>query len=279
MSEIKIGYTNKLIIARKELQGLYLRGEDAFEQVLLPNAYVPDEYEIGDEIEVFVYLDNEQRIIATTLKPKIKRDEFAALQVEEVNRVGAFCDMGIVKQLLVPYREQTTEMEVGKQYLVYLYLDSKTKRLVGTTKVGRYLDNDNIPLERGDEVDIIAWYPSELGMNVIINESVKGLIFKSDLSQNLKIGEKTKGYIKQISPDGKVDVLLQPEGVASLEPNAEKLLALLKKNEGFLPLHDKSDPELIKSKVQMSKKSFKKAVGNLYRSKKITLSEEGISLI
>lgn len=279
MSEIKIGYTNKLIIARKELQGLYLRGEDAFEQVLLPNAYVPDEYEIGDEIEVFVYLDNEQRIIATTLEPKIKRDEFAALQVEEVNRVGAFCDMGIVKQLLVPYREQTTEMEVGKQYLVYLYLDSKTKRLVGTTKVGRYLDNDNIPLERGDEVDIIAWYPSELGMNVIINESVKGLIFKSDLSQNLKIGEKTKGYIKQISPDGKVDVLLQPEGVASLEPNAEKLLALLKKNEGFLPLHDKSDPELIKSKVQMSKKSFKKAVGNLYRSKKITLSEDGIKLL
>lgn len=277
-SEFKIGEINRLIAARVEPQGMYLRGEDPFEQVLLPNAYVADDLKVGDELDVFVYHDNEGRITATTLKPKIFVNDFAPLLIEQVNSMGAFADMGIVKQLMIPYGEQALPLEEGRTYVIYMYIDNKTGRLVGSTKLNRYLDNSTIEVEEKEEVDLLVLNPTDLGVNVIVNKIHKGLIFKDDIHQPLKYGDQLKGYIKTVRPDNKLDVVLQPLGVDALEPNAEKLLEILKRSEGFLDLHDKSDPEEIKKRLLMSKKAFKKAVGNLYKNKKILLVDGGIKL-
>ena len=279
MDDFKIGEFNKLIAARQEPQGFYLRGDDPFKQVLLPNAYVPEGFKEGDELEVFIYLDNEERLTATTLVPKIKLNDFACLMVDQVNRMGAFMDMGLVKQLLVPYKEQAITMEEGRSYVVYMYLDDKTRRLVGTSKFDRYLSNDDLTVEEGDEVDLLVLHSSHLGTNVIINKKHKGLIFKSDVNQPLKIGQELKGFVKTIRDDKKIDVVLQVQGAASLEHNAEKLLDILKRGDGFLDLHDKSDPEEISKRLLMSKKSFKRAIGNLYKEKKIVIESNGIRLI
>lgn len=279
MKNFDIGNINTLISARQEVQGFYLRGEDPFDQVLLPNAYVPKDFKVGDKIDVFVYLDNEERITATTLVPYIKLDDFACLTVAQVNRMGAFMDMGIVKQLLVPYKEQALPMEEGKSYVVYMYLDKKTDRLVGTSKINRYLNNDGSGLEKGEEVDLIILHSSSLGTNVIINKKHRGLIFKSDVNQPLSLGQEIKGFIKTIREDNKIDVVLQKEGTASFEPNSEKILEILKRSNGFLGLHDKSDPKEISNRLLMSKKSFKRAIGNLYRDQKIKIEKDGIRLV
>jgi len=277
---IELGKMNLLTVARQEPQGMYLnlKTGDPLEQVLLPNAYIEEGLKIGDDIEVFVYLDNEERITATTLKPKLLINQFASLSADQVNTAGAFMDMGIVKQLLVPYKEQAVPMEEGRNYIIYMYLDDKTGRLVATSKVNRYLSNDDVALEIGEEVDLIVMHSSELGRNVIINNKHHGLIFNSDVNQALKVGQSLKGFVKQARTDGKIDIILQQEGIGSIEPNAQKILDILAKNDGFLELNDKSDPELISKKVSMSKKSFKKAIGNLYKSRKITISTEGIKL-
>lgn len=279
MDGFNIGEINKLVAARQEPQGFYLRGEDAFNQVLLPNAYVPDGFKEGDEIEVFVYLDNEERITATTLKPKIELNDFGCLTVDQVNSTGAFMDMGLVKQLLVPYKEQAIPMEEGRSYVVYMYLDQKTGRLVGTSKLNRYLDNDHLVVEKGDEVELIVSQNTNLGANVIINQMHTGLVFQSDIHQPLELGQKLTGFIKNIREDNKIDVILQQEGVASFEPNAQKVVDVLKSNDGFLDLHDKSDPEEISKRLLMSKKSFKRAIGNLYRDKVISIESNGIKLL
>ncbi len=278
MDDFNIGEVIILTAARKEPQGFYLRGDDPFKQVLLPNAYVPEGFKEGDDIEVFIYLDNEERLIATTLVPKIKLNDYACLMVDQVNRIGAFMDMGLVKQLLVPYKEQAIPMEEGRSYVVYMYLDEKTRRLVGTSKFNRYLSNDNLTIEKGEEVDLIVLHSSHLGINVIINHKHKGLIFKSDVNQPLKPGQRLKGFVKTIREDQKVDVILQAEGVASFEPNAQKVLDILKRSNGFLDLHDKSDPEEISKRLLMSKKSFKRAIGNLYKDQKIKIEKDGIRL-
>lgn len=278
MDKFKIGEINTLIAARQEPQGFYLRAEDPFDQVLLPNAYIPSDFKVGNEIDVFVYLDNEERITATTLKPHIKLNDFGFLTVAQVNRMGAFMDMGIVKQLLVPYKEQASPMEEGKSYLVYMYLDQKTDRLVATSKFNRYLSNEECILEKGEQVDLIILHSTSLGTNVIINRQHKGLIFKSDANQPLQPGQELQGFIKVIRDDGKIDVLLQKEGVASFEPNSEKVLEILRRGDGFLALHDKSDPKEISKRLLMSKKSFKRAIGNLYRDQKIKIEKDGIRL-
>lgn len=279
MDEFNIGEFNTLIAARQEPQGFYLRGDDPFNQVLLPNAYIPEGLREGDELEVFVYLDNEERLTATTLVPHIKLNDFSCLLVDQVNRMGAFMDMGLVKQLLVPYKEQAVPMEEGRSYVVFMYLDEKTKRLVGTSKFDRYLSNDDVVLEKGEEVDLLVLHSSHIGTNVVVNKSHKGLIFESDINQPLKLGQEIKGFVKAIREDGKIDIILQKEGVASFEPNSEKVLEILKRSEGFLNLHDKSDPEEISKRLLMSKKSFKRAIGNLYKAQKIKIEKDGIRLV
>jgi predicted RNA-binding protein (virulence factor B family) len=274
---IEIGKYNTLRIERDTQVGLYL--SDGKEDILLPNKYVPREFEVGEELIVFVYLDHEERPVATTLEPYIYLNEFALLRVNYTNKFGAFLDWGLEKDLFVPFREQARPMEKGKRYLVYMYIDEKSNRLAGTSKINQFLTNEELTVEQGEEVDLIISHITELGVNVIINEQHKGLMYKDEVYEDLRTGDRMKGYIKTIRPDNKIDVSLQKQGFENIEPNAEKILDELRASRGFLRLNDDSHPEDIKTVLKMSKKSFKKAIGTLYRQKFIEIKEDGIYLV
>ena len=274
---IEIGKENLLKAFRHTKQGWYLRNELG-QEVLLPNKYVPEGMKEEDEIAVFIFNDSEDRITATTLKPKIQLHDFAYLQVKEVNRFGAFLDWGLEKDLMVPFSEQPKKMLKNEYYLVYLYLDARTERLVASNRLDQFLELEEIDLEEGQEVELLIGPTTDLGVNVIINKRFKGLIFKNEIFQKLEPGAYTKGYIKQIRSDKKIDVMLQEQGYAAVAPNAQKVLDLLQASGGFLNLNDKSDPEQIKSQLEMSKKTFKKAIGGLYKSKIIRIEADGIYL-
>jgi len=277
---IAIGKYNTLTILRDTKVGLFLGNGNEAEDILLPNKYVPNQFEIGDELTVFVYLDHEERPVATTLEPYILLNEFALLRVNYVNQVGAFMDWGMEKDILVPFKEQARPMEKGKRYLVYLYLDEKTNRLVASSKTNQFLNNDHLTVEKGDEVDLIVSHITEIGINVIINEQHKGLVYKDEVYDDaIRTGDRMRGYIKTIRPDNKIDVSLQKLGFENIEPNAQKILDELKASRGFLRLHDNSHPEDIKTVLKMSKKTFKKAIGSLYKDKLIAIKEDGIYLI
>jgi predicted RNA-binding protein (virulence factor B family) len=273
-----IGKFNDLIAARVTEQGYYLKDTEGNE-VLLPNKYVPKSFKVGDEINVFVYTDSEDRIIATTLEPNIIIGEFAVLEALEVNKTGAFMDWGLEKDLLVPYSEQRTRIQRGNMYPVYMYLDEKTNRLVGTTKIDKYLERDDIVLERGEEVELLICDQTDIGINVIINDTYRGLLYDNELFQAVTTGDRMPGYIKTIRPDKKIDVSLQKIGYGAVKPGANKILQKLEENNGFLNLTDKSDPVIILAKLEMSKKMFKKSVGMLYKQKKIRIEEDGIYLV
>lgn len=275
---IEIGKYNTLTIDRDTQVGLFLT--DGKEDVLLPNKYVPKVFEMGEEITVFVYLDHEERPVATTLQPYILLNEFGLLRVNYTNQIGAFLDWGMEKDILVPFKEQARPMEKGKRYLVYLYMDEKTNRLVASSKTNQFLSNDNLTVEVGEEVDLIVSHITELGINVIINEQHKGLIYKDEVYDDaIRTGDKLRGYIKAIRPDNKIDVALQKQGFESIEPNAEKILDELRANRGFLRLNDASHPEDIRTVLKMSKKTFKKAIGVLYKQQQIEIKEDGIYLV
>ena len=275
---IDIGEYNTLEILRDTEPGLFL-GDEEDNEVLLPNRYVPKAFEIGDRLEVFVYLDNEERLVAVTDKPYIKKGEFAVLRCNAVTKFGAFLDWGLVKELFCPFKEQAFPMKKGQWYLVYCYIDDKTERLVASSKTLQFLDNSNLELNQFDDVDIIVSHPSELGMNVIVNKKHLGLIYHDDIFQDLSIGDTLKGIVKKIRPGNKLDISLGQIGYRNIEPNAQKILEELEDNSGFIPLHDKSSPEAIKARLQMSKKSFKKAIGSLYKQKQIAIKPDGIYLI
>jgi len=234
---------------------------------------------VGDDIEVFIYRDSEDRIIATTLEPKIQLNEFAYLQVKAVTQVGAFLDWGLEKDLFVPFREQNKKMEVDKWYAVYLYLDEDTDRLVASCKVNRFFEKENIDLAIGQEVDILVFEETDLGMNAVINNKYKGLIYENEIFQRIKIGTRTKAYVKNIRDDKRIDLSLQKQGYANVEPNAERILEKLKANNGFLDVTDKSDANYVMYQLEMSKKTFKKAVGALYRQRIIRIEDDGIYLV
>jgi hypothetical protein len=274
---MKIGHYNTLKIDRDTQVGLFLT--DGKDDVLLPNKYVPNVFEIGEEIIVFVYLDHEQRPVATTLEPYILLNEFALLRVNYVNQVGAFMDWGMEKDILVPFKEQARPMEKGKRYLVYLYMDEKTNRLVASSKTNQFLNNDALTVENGEEVELIVSHITEVGINVIINEQHKGLLYKDQVYDDIRTGDRLRGFIKNIRPDNKIDVTLQKQGYESIEPNAEKILSELRASRGFLRLNDNSHPEDIKTVLKMSKKTFKKAIGALYKDKLIEIKDDGIYLI
>ena len=281
---IKLGKYNALKILRDTQVGLFLgdpeKDPEGIHDVLLPNKYVPKVFDIGEELIVFVYLDHEQRPVATTLEPYILLNEFALLRVNYVNQVGAFMDWGMEKDILVPFKEQARPMEKGKRYLVYLYMDEKTNRLVASSKTNQFLKNDDLTVEKGEEVDLIVSHITELGINVIINEKHKGLLYKDEVYDDaIRTGDRMRGYIKNIRPDNKIDVSLQIQGYENVEPNAEKILDELRASRGFLRLNDSSHPEDIKTVLKMSKKTFKKAIGALYREKRIEIKDDGIYLI
>ncbi|THD68118.1 GntR family transcriptional regulator [Robertkochia marina] len=272
---IKIGVFNTLNILRHTSVGLFL-GDDDGNEILLPNKYVPENYHIGDTINVFCYLDHEERPVAVTLTPKITLNSFALLKVADVTDLGAFMDWGMEKHLFVPFKEQARKMELGKWYLVYMYEDEKTGRLVGSSKTDRFLSNENVDLNRFDAVDLIVYRYTDLGVEVIVNGKYKGLVYKDEIYKKLHLGERLTGVVKKVRDDNKIDISLEQLGFKNLEPSAEKILSVLEENSGFLGLHDKSDPERIKEVLGMSKKSFKKAIGVLYKKKNIRIEDDGI---
>lgn len=274
---IELGNYNTLKILRSTSVGLFL-GDDEEHDVLLPNKYVPESYEIGDDLEVFCYLDYDERPVTTSLHPYILRNNFALLRVAEVNDIGAFLDWGLEKHLLVPFREQRNNMLEGQSYVVYCYLDEKSFRLVASNKLDKFLNNESLTVKYMDEVDLIITRNTDLGWEVIINNKHKGLVYSNEIFKKVSVGDKIKGYIKHIRPDNKIDVSLQPVGYKSQEPAAEIIFERLRLEGGFLRLHDKSSPEEIKDLLQMSKKTFKKGVGALYRERKIEIKDDGIHL-
>src|SRR5690606_8829512 len=274
---IRIGEYNTLEILRETSVGIFL-GDDAGNDVLLPNKYVPKEFEVGQSITDFCYLDHQERPVATTLKPKVVKGEFALLKVVEVTNIGAYLDWGLERHLFVPFREQASKMEQGKWYLVYVYEDKETHRLVASSKTNQFVSNEHVDLSFNDQVQIIVSRFTELGVEVIINNQYKGLIYNDEIFEPLKLGSVHQGYIKKVREDQKIDVSLQPQGYKAIEPASQKILDQLKANNGFLALGDKSDPTLIKQTLNLSKKSFKKAIGALYKEKLITIDTDGIRL-
>lgn len=275
---LEIGQYHKMRIDRETEPGLFLSNE-AGDDVLLPNKYVPEEYKIWDELDVYVYLDHEERPVATTLKPFIELNNFGYLRCTTVADMGAFLDWGLEKELFVPFAQQARPMKVGSWYLVYMYLDEKTNRLAATSKTMKYLSNDALTVEKFDKVNILISHITDRGANAIVNGMHKGLIYKEDIFEDIRTGDKLEGWVKKIRPDGKLDIVLQEEGYRSIEPNAQYIYDELKANDGFLALHDKSAPEDIQNQLGLSKKSFKKAIGNLYKDGKIVIQEDGLHLV
>lgn len=279
---IQPGKFNTLVAVRFTSVGAFLaESEDADyeEAILLPNKYVPDELRNGDEIRVFVYTDSEDRPIATTLTPRIQRNEFAYLQCVSVTSYGAFLDWGLEKDLLVPFREQNRRMEVGRRYVVFLYLDHETQRLVASAKINRFLDVGAPNLQEDQEVTLLAYEPTDLGMNTIVDNRYRGLLYTNEMFRRVYVGDRLTGYVKRIREDDRIDVTLQKPGFANIESGAGLILTKLKDRGGFLPLTDDSEPEEIYQTLGMSKKTFKRAVGTLYRERKITIESNGIRIV
>jgi len=271
-----IGKYNNLTILRDTSVGFFL-GDVEGEEVLLPNKYKTDDMQIDDVIRVFVYNDSEDRPVATTETPKIVRNQFANLEVKDVSEHGAFLDWGLEKDLFVPFREQSTPMEIGEWHVVFLYLDQKTSRLIATTKLDRYLENERLLVKEGDEVDLIIWKKTDLGYNVVVNQFHKGLIYANEVFKPITIGESLRGYVKKIRDENRLDISLEKQGYENVvEPTAQRILDELKINNGYLNLSDSSAPEDINRQLGISKKVFKKAIGGLYKQGLIRIAEDGI---
>lgn len=275
---MKIGQLNSLKVSRNTPHGIFLE-DDEGEDILLPGKYLTGDEKEGDIKELFVYNDSEDRLVATTETPKIQLNEFAALKVIDVNKSGVFLDWGLEKDLLVPFKEQNKKMQLGQTYVVRMYLDEETDRLVATGKVKKYLSNEELTIQSGDKVDLMVFNQTDLGYEVIINRCHYGLVFRNEVFTPIKSGDLLSGYIKQIREDGKIDVSLQPDKMTHIENSNEVILKALKSQGGKLSVSDKSSPEDIYAAYQMSKKAFKRAIGSLYKQKKIKIEAGEISLI
>jgi len=270
------GRFNTLPIVAETPQGAML---DAAElgRVLLPAKQCPKHFSVGDEIEVFLYRDGDDQLIATTRRPRARVGQFAYLKVVATSRAGAFLDWGLKKDLLVPRREQRRPMEEGKSYLVYLNLDEQG-RVVASSKIEKFLDRWPARYEKGEEVELIICERSDIGIKAIVNHRHWGVLYEAETFRKLRYGQRIRGYIKQVREDGKIDLTLHRPGHHKLGDLAERILDKLGQNEGFLPLNDKSPPEAIYKTFGESKKTFKNAIGTLYKKRLITIGKEGIRL-
>lgn len=275
---INIGEFNTLRAKRTTQHGWYLASTQD-EEVLLPNKYVPGDFKESDLLEVFVYKDSEDRIVATTEVPYAIVGEFSNLKVNDVSTIGAFLDWGLEKDLLVPFREQKKKLEKGNNAIVYVYLDEMTGRIAASCKIEKFLIPLDDEYKEGEEVELLIYKKTDLGYLAIIDDHASGLIYHSDLFQSLKIGERINGYIGHIREDGKVDLRIQKTGLEHLDEVSKHILTQLVAAGGFLPIHDKSEPEEIKEAFQISKKAFKKAAGMLYKKKMIEITDSGIKAI
>lgn len=271
---IRVGEINNLEIQRFTAVGAYLN--DGAEGILLPKRYVPRTAKVGDKLDVFVYHDSEDRLIATTQRPKAVIGEIARLKVVSVTGQGAFLDWGLMKDLFVPRSKQLMGMRVGGEYLVQLYIDEQTGRVAASEKFESGLSNEVLTVKEKEVVDLVAFRPTQLGFIMIINNKHTGLLHFNEVYRPLEPGDKMQGYIKTIRPDNKIDLVLGQPGYKRVEGEAEKILRLLDENNGYLPFHDKSDPEEIYSFFGMSKKAFKMTTGKLYKERKIIFTQTGI---
>jgi predicted RNA-binding protein (virulence factor B family) len=277
MSPIQVGAYNTLHVTRKVDFGFYL--EDGAEGILLPKRFAPRTLRVGDELTVFVYHDSDNRLIATTQKANAVVGEIAKMKCVSVTKQGAFLDWGLMKDLFVPKSKQLGGMREGASYLVKLYIDEQTGRVAATEKIDALLSNDELTVKEKDIVDLVVYRRSELGYVVIINNLHTGLMHSNEIFTELQPGDKLTGFIKTIRPDNKIDVVAGKPGFQKVEDEASKILRLLQENNGYLPYHDKSDPQEIYDFFGMSKKTFKMTTGNLYKQQKIVFAQTGIQLV
>ena len=275
--EIHLGEINRLTVIKSVDFGMYLDGDQEGE-ILLPTRYVPEGLKIGDELDVFLYLDSEERLIATTEKPLAMVGDFAWLNVAWVNEYGAFLDWGLMKDLFVPFREQKMRMEIGNSYIVHVHIDEESYRIVASAKIERYFSKDFPEYENGDKVEILIWQKRDLGFKVIIDNKFGGLIYADEIFRHITTGDRMEAYIKTVREDGKIDVSLQPAGRRHTEEFSETLHQYLIDHKGVCDLGDKSPADDIYDRFKVSKKVFKKAIGELYKQHVIIISEEGIKL-
>lgn len=273
----QLGKTNTLRIRRKTDFGLYLADNDGNE-ILLPNRYVTADMHTGDNIDVFVYKDSEDRIVATTETPKAQVGEFALLKVVATNSAGAFLDWGLPKDLLVPFREQKVDMVVGRSYIVYVYVDYNSDRIVASAKINKFLDNCPVKYRQGDPVDIMIAQRTDIGYKVIIDNLYSGIIYHNEIFRTVNIGDRFEAFIKNIREDGKIDVTLADRADRRTPELADKILMYLMSHGRHMTITDKSSPETIKMAFECSKKDFKKAIGYLYKKKIISLQPGCIEL-
>lgn len=274
---LRLGDHNTLRIVKSVDFGLYLDGGEEGE-ILLPQRYVTKDMHIGDEIEVFIYLDQEERPVATTEHPIAKVGEFASLEVAWVNQYGAFLKWGLMKDLFCPFREQKKRMEQGQRHIIYIKVDKDSYRLMATAKVEKYLEPAPA-MKHGDPADILVWQKTDLGFKCIVNNRYQGQIYDNQIFQPLHSGDRLSGFIDHVRQDGKIDLTLQPSGRQHTLDFAEVLLRYLYENDGYCNLGDKSPAELIYDRFQVSKKAYKKAIGDLYRRRLITITDDGIRLV
>ncbi|HTF82148.1 MAG TPA: S1-like domain-containing RNA-binding protein [Cytophagales bacterium] len=275
---MEIGKYNTLHIIRKVDFGVYLSDGNEGE-VLMPQKYVSKDAQIGDAVEVFVYTDSEDRLVATTEKPFAQVGMFAYLRAVGVSQHGAFLDWGLVKDLFVPFSEQNMKMREGAGYVVYILLDEKTNRIIASAKIDRYVDTSFPEYEFGEEVDLLIWQKTDLGFKAIINHRHVGTIYENEVFARLYVGEETKGYIKKVREDGKIDLYLHKPGHTKLKDNSDIVFEKLQDHGGFIATTDKSPAEEIYNIYGLSKKNYKKAVGDLYKSRKIAIEDNGIRVI
>lgn len=274
-----VGRYNSLQVVKHTHFGLYLDGAQDGE-ILLPNRYIPKDIPSEDEdwLNVFIYLDSDDKLIATTEKPKVQVGEFASLKVVEVNSIGVFLDWGLPKDLLLPYSEEKRQMTAGEYCVVHVYLDKHTRRITATARLDRYLDKAPADYKVGQEVDLLVAEATDMGFKAIINNKHWGLIHKNEVFKFLRPGKEEKGFIKEIRADGKISLSLQPVGEEASSSLNSKILAKLRDNNGVLPVNDKSDPALISSLFGVSKGNFKKAIGSLYKQGQIVIHADRIEL-
>ncbi len=276
---IQLGRINRLAIIKYTDFGFYLDGGRKYGRILLPNGELTRPVDVGDIVDVFLYLDQEERLVATMRNPLAQVGDFAYLEVAWVNQFGAFLSWGVLKDLFVPFREQKMKMQKGQSYIVHVHQDEESYRIMASAKVERYLSQEFPPYQPGDEVEALIWQKTDLGFKVIIDNEFGALLYDSQVFRDIHTGDRMKAYVKQVRPDGKIDLMLQPEGKAAVEDFSEVLLQHLQTNGGRTVLGDKSPAEEIYSVFGVSKKVFKKAVGDLYKRRLITIGEDGLKLV
>ncbi len=274
---MKVGDYNTLKVLRAVDFGVYL--DDGIEGILLPKRFMPEGLSVGDEVKVFVYHDSEGRLLATTQQPKGVVGDIVKLKAVTVTNQGAFPDWGLMKDIFVPKSKQLSGMREGAEYLVKIYIDEQTGRVAATEKIEPFLSNENLTVKEKDMVDLVVYRRTDIGYLVIINNKHTGVLHFNEIFQSIGAGDKMKAFIKTIRPENKIDVVIGKPGYDRVEDEASKILRLLQENNGYLPYHDKSDPEEIYSFFGMSKKAFKMATGNLYKQQKITFTKTGLKLV